>query len=434
MLRITPVCATLAFALAACVAPPPLAPGVVVPNANLKVEGIPPIPAALANEVALYTEFRPRSLASWHPVRRELVVATRATNTAQLFDVEAPLGGARADHRLCRAGALRRVVAGAAGRRWSSRATRRQRAGAGLPARSGREGAGAAHRSDAPAIGRLRSTARATGCSSRRTDVDRTAARARTRRSTSLLLDPLDPGKARTIATLPGTGWGDFSFSFDDRRLAMIEYKSVTESLRVGDGRRDRRAAPRAAGAGRRRRHDDRVVRAQLRARRQGPVRRRPIATASSSAPRTSTSSPAGSSTSGRRTGTSSSSRSSPDGRTIALVTNEAGVGVLRLYDADTRRELPRPAVPIGTVSERAVAPRFRRARVRPRLRAKPRRRVRARSRRQHRARAGPNPGSRASTPARSAAQQPIRWTSFDGREITGFITRPPASSPAAAR
>ena len=41
----------------------------------------------------------------------------------------------------------------------------------------------------------------------------------------------------------------------------------------------------------------------------------------------------------------------SPDGRTIAMVTNEAGVGVLRLYDADTRRELPKPAVPIGTVS-----------------------------------------------------------------------------------
>src|SRR5204863_6231229 len=40
----------------------------------------------------------------------------------------------------------------------------------------------------------------------------------------------------------------------------------------------------------------------------------------------------------------------SPDGRTIAAVTNEAGVGGLRLYAADTRRELPRPTVPIGTV------------------------------------------------------------------------------------
>ena len=41
----------------------------VVPNANLKVEGIPPIPAALAAKVAPYTEFRPTGLASWHPVR-----------------------------------------------------------------------------------------------------------------------------------------------------------------------------------------------------------------------------------------------------------------------------------------------------------------------------------------------------------------------------
>src|SRR5437762_13312103 len=74
----------------ATIAAPLLAHGddIVVPNANLKVEGIPPIPAALAQAVALYTEFRPRALASWHPVKRELVVATRATNTVQLFAVE----------------------------------------------------------------------------------------------------------------------------------------------------------------------------------------------------------------------------------------------------------------------------------------------------------------------------------------------------------
>ena len=32
----------------------------------------------------------------------------------------------------------------------------------------------------------------------------------------------------------------------------------------------------------------------------------------------------------------------SPDGRRIALVTNEGGAGVLRLYDADTRNETSR--------------------------------------------------------------------------------------------
>ena len=34
----------------------------------------------------------------------------------------------------------------------------------------------------------------------------------------------------------------------------------------------------------------------------------------------------------------------SPRRPQLALVINEAGVGVLRLYDADTRRELPQPA------------------------------------------------------------------------------------------
>ena len=40
----------------------------------------------------------------------------------------------------------------------------------------------------------------------------------------------------------------------------------------------------------------------------------------------------------------------SPDGRTLAVITNEAGIGVLRLYDAATRKPLPRPALPIGNV------------------------------------------------------------------------------------
>src|SRR6185295_17678283 len=40
----------------------------------------------------------------------------------------------------------------------------------------------------------------------------------------------------------------------------------------------------------------------------------------------------------------------SPDGRTLAVITNEAGIGVLRLYDARTRKPLPRPGMPVGGV------------------------------------------------------------------------------------
>ena len=61
------------------------------------------------------------------------------------------------------------------------------------------------------------------------TDVDKTGKRENPTLDLTLV-DPLDPAKSRKLATLPGTGWGDFSFSFDDKRLAMLEFISVNES------------------------------------------------------------------------------------------------------------------------------------------------------------------------------------------------------------
>ena len=75
------LCATATVALAQEIA---------TPNEHLAVTGVPPVPVALMQALAPYTEFRPRSVASWHPVRRELVVATRARNTTQLHRVSAP--------------------------------------------------------------------------------------------------------------------------------------------------------------------------------------------------------------------------------------------------------------------------------------------------------------------------------------------------------
>ena len=44
----------------------------IVPNENLVVEGIPKIPASLAETVERYTNFRGASLGSWDPVKREI--------------------------------------------------------------------------------------------------------------------------------------------------------------------------------------------------------------------------------------------------------------------------------------------------------------------------------------------------------------------------
>ncbi|MBC7930379.1 MAG: S9 family peptidase [Rubrivivax sp.] len=66
--------------------------GVVAPGDNLVVEGVPAIPASVAEEVRRYTEFRTASLSNWHPIRREMLINTRFGETNQAHLVRQPLG------------------------------------------------------------------------------------------------------------------------------------------------------------------------------------------------------------------------------------------------------------------------------------------------------------------------------------------------------
>jgi len=70
------------------------AEAVVAPNENLVVEGIPPIPAALAEKADRYTNFRSAFFASWHPTRREMLISTRFADTFQIHEVKMA-GGSR---------------------------------------------------------------------------------------------------------------------------------------------------------------------------------------------------------------------------------------------------------------------------------------------------------------------------------------------------
>ncbi len=67
---------------------------VVVPNENLVEEGVPKIPAALADTVDRYTNFRGAYLESWDPVKREMLISTRFADTNQIHHLSMP-GGAR---------------------------------------------------------------------------------------------------------------------------------------------------------------------------------------------------------------------------------------------------------------------------------------------------------------------------------------------------
>ncbi len=68
--------------------------GFVPVGENLVVEGVPKIPATLAEAVRPYTEFRGGMIGSWHPVERAMLIATDFGNTMQIHKVKSP-GGAR---------------------------------------------------------------------------------------------------------------------------------------------------------------------------------------------------------------------------------------------------------------------------------------------------------------------------------------------------
>jgi len=66
----------------------------VAPNENLVAEGIPQIPATLAESVRRYSESRNAFFESWSPTHREMLISTRFGDTNQVHQVKFP-GGAR---------------------------------------------------------------------------------------------------------------------------------------------------------------------------------------------------------------------------------------------------------------------------------------------------------------------------------------------------
>ena len=394
----------------------------VEPGGALHADGIPAIPATLAAKLAPYTEFRPSSAVSWHPTKRELIVARRAGNTTQLHRVSEP-GGAlsqltdstepvrfglwwpKAPDVL--------VFTRDAGGNEQQQLYRQVHGGAPIlltdAARKHEVGA-ITHRRDRLLV--------------ESTDVDKTGRRENPFVDLTLV-DPLRNGEPRKLATLPGTGWGEFTFSFDDKRIAMIDFKSVNESyvwvMDVKSGTR-RRVLPA-----------------------QGVTPERPIATSDLNFARDGKGLFLATDRDGefRRlafldlaTGALSyfgtggdwdvdSIALSPDGRTLAVIANEAGVGVLRLYDATTRKPLPTPQMPVGNArglvwhdNSRDLAVSINSAQSPSDVYA-----IDVRANRIARWTESKVAGLDAS---KFRGAQTIAWPSFDGRTIGGFIIRPP--------
>ena len=64
------------------------------PNENLVADGVPAVPISLVEEAQRYSNSRAAGLASWNPVRREMLISTRFADSYQIHMVKMP-GGAR---------------------------------------------------------------------------------------------------------------------------------------------------------------------------------------------------------------------------------------------------------------------------------------------------------------------------------------------------
>jgi dipeptidyl aminopeptidase/acylaminoacyl peptidase len=193
------------------------------PGANLVVEGIPAIPKSLVEEVKRYTEARSAGFAGWHPTRVEMLVSTRFGNAAQLHAVAAPLGQRRQltffdepvsssgyDRRDGKFFLFRRDEGGSEFAQIyrydlaDGTVTRLTDGG-----RHQNGGTNWSNRGDLIAYG-----------STRRNGTDRDL----------YVMDPRDPGTDRRVLEVKGGGWGVADWSPDDRTLLVSEYLSINES------------------------------------------------------------------------------------------------------------------------------------------------------------------------------------------------------------
>ncbi len=382
---------------------------------NLVIDGVPGIPAALPADVRRYTEARAGSLSDWHPIRREMLISTRFGNTAQVHVVRMPLGartqltffdepvgGASFDPKDGSYFVFGRDVGGN-----EFNQLYRYDVATGQVTLLTDGG-----RSQNGGVTWNRAGDRIAYGSTRRNGADRDL----------YVMDPANPSSDRRVLEVSGGGWSVLDWSPDDRQLLVIQYFSVNQSylwlVDAGTGAKTGLIPPDAdtvAYGGAEFSADGRGV--YLTSDKGGEFQQLGYFDLGTKA-------------------VTPLTRAipwdvdefdvSPDGRLVAFVTNEAGISKVYLLDAATKRARPLPGLPIGILF----------------------------GLRWHRnghdlgftLGTARSPGDAYSIDVRTgtltrwteselggmiAAELPeptlIRWSAADGREITGFLYRPPA-------
>ena len=220
---ITPFVLLLTFAsLGLAAQSAPSTQPTLVPGDNLVVQGIPPIPMSLIEDVGRYTEFRGAAFSSWHPERREMLISTRLGDLPQVHWLRFP-GGARTQVTF--------------GKDAASGGSFQKKAGSYLlysQAPGGNEQY-QKYRYDPQSgditlltDGKSRNTG---GAWSNAGDRIAYGSTHRDGRDVDLyVMNPADPKTDKVVAQLQGGGWAAVDWSPDDSQLLVAQYESINES------------------------------------------------------------------------------------------------------------------------------------------------------------------------------------------------------------
>ncbi len=240
--RWTPLLAWSLALLAGCAAPPaphPAAapPATVAAPPALRLQGVPPVPQVLADEVQRFSDFAGHAFVDWHPTRREMLVSHRPLggNIAQLLRIASPLAepelltdGPEPINRAWyepREGRSIVLERGSGG----NEAFQLYRLDLGADLLNHRQTLLTDPDQRHALNAWLHRSSRALVSS---VPLDRTAPGGRRAEinTTLWLLDPARPGVRQVLAELPGGGWEAVAVTPDDSQAALLNYRSATDS------------------------------------------------------------------------------------------------------------------------------------------------------------------------------------------------------------
>jgi dipeptidyl aminopeptidase/acylaminoacyl peptidase len=387
----------------------------IAPGDTLVVQGVPKIPAALAESVRRYTEFRHGYLASWHPTRREMLITTRFADTWQVHEVKFP-GGARRQLTFFADG----VYGGQYRPKKGDSFIFRKDIGGGEFYQIYRFDLSAGDISMLT-DGRSRNTGPVWSNSGDRMVYGSTR---RTGNDVDLyVMDPSDSNSDKMLAALAGGGWQALDWSPDDRKILVLEQISANETylwlLDAPTGEKKlltpKGGAEKVAYSFALFSKDGKGVYATTD--KDSEFQRLAYVDLATM----------------KHTYLTSHINwdvdgfdLSPDGKTIAFVTNEDGISVLHLLDTSTGKEKPVPKLPVGVIGNlrwhkngRDLGFVLDSARTNADIYSLDVATGKV-DRWTYSETGGLNTES-------FSEPELIRWKSFDGRMISGFLYRPPA-------